>query len=125
MKKCLIKTNPPHYFEGKGLFCPDHSPDPGTKRQYSGSLIAVHLAQSLGIDRAEIVEFLYGLSALAAQEVVSTGEFNLPGLGRLVMAERKERTGRNPQTGEEIEIPARTTVKFKVSKKAKAALSSE
>lgn len=50
------------------------------------------------------------------------GEFTIPGLGKLVKAERKARTGRNPATGEAIQIPAKTTVKFRLAKGAKDAV---
>ena len=42
----------------------------------------------------------------------------MPGLGKLVKAERKERMGRNPAPGEQIKIAAKTTVKFLVAKAA-------
>ncbi|MDQ3252647.1 MAG: HU family DNA-binding protein, partial [Acidobacteriota bacterium] len=45
-----------------------------------------------------------------------SGEFSLPGFGKLVLSERKAREGRNPQTGDPIQIPAKTTLKFRVSK---------
>ena len=47
------------------------------------------------------------------------GEFTIPGIGKLVKAERKARLGRNPQTGETIKIKAKTVVKFRVAKAAK------
>jgi DNA-binding protein HU-beta len=50
------------------------------------------------------------------------GIFVVPGLGRLVKAHRKARTGRNPQTGEPIQIKAKTVVKFRVAKAAKDAI---
>jgi DNA-binding protein HU-beta len=43
----------------------------------------------------------------------------LPGIGKLVKANRKARMGRNPATGEAIKIPAKTVVKFRVAKAAK------
>lgn len=46
----------------------------------------------------------------------------IPGLGRLVKANRKARMGRNPQTGEPIKIPAKTVVKFRVAKATKDAI---
>ena len=46
----------------------------------------------------------------------------MPGLGKLVKAERKERMGRDPQTGEEIKIAAKTTVKLRVAKAAADAI---
>jgi DNA-binding protein HU-beta len=53
------------------------------------------------------------------KETKKNGVFVIPGLGRLVKAERKARLGRNPQTGETIKIKAKTVVKFRVAKAAK------
>jgi DNA-binding protein HU-beta len=46
----------------------------------------------------------------------------VPGLGKLVKKHRAARMGRNPATGAEIKIPAKTVVKFKISKAAKDAI---
>jgi DNA-binding protein HU-beta len=46
----------------------------------------------------------------------------LPGLGKLVLVNRKARMGRNPATGEAIKIPAKRVVKFHVAKAAKDAI---
>jgi DNA-binding protein HU-beta len=43
----------------------------------------------------------------------------VPGFGRLVLANRKARMGRNPQTGEPIKIPAKRVVKFRLAKALK------
>ena len=48
--------------------------------------------------------------------------FTLPGIGKLVVVKRKERMGRNPQTGEPIKIPAKTVLKFRIAKAAKEAV---
>ena len=53
---------------------------------------------------------------------VRTGEFTLPGFGKLVKATRKAREGRNPATGEPIKIAAKTTVKFRLGKALKDAV---
>ena len=63
-----------------------------------------------------------GLVELAYKEVKGSGEFNLPGLGKLVKKQRAAREGRNPATGETIQIPAKTVVKFRVAKAAKEAV---
>jgi hypothetical protein len=39
-----------------------------------------------------------------------------PGIGKLVLQKRKARKGRNPATGAEIKIPAKTVVKMRVAK---------
>ena len=48
--------------------------------------------------------------------------FTVPGLGKLVKQRRKARKGRNPATGEEIKIPAKTVLKFRIAKAAKDAV---
>ena len=54
----------------------------------------------------------------AVTEALKSGEkVTLVGFGTFMVAERAARTGRNPQTGEKIEIPARKVVKFKPGSK--------
>jgi len=62
------------------------------------------------------------LAETALQETKKNGEFTIPGLGKLVKAQRAARIGRNPQTGESIKIKAKTAVKFRVAKAAKDAI---
>ncbi len=50
--------------------------------------------------------------------------FTLPGIGKLVLVHRNARMGRNPATGEQIHIPAKTVVKFRVAKACKEAVMS-
>ncbi|MDP3900180.1 MAG: HU family DNA-binding protein [bacterium] len=80
------------------------------------------LAESTGMSKKEVGNFLDQLTSLAYKEVKSSGEFVLPGMGKLVKVDRKARMGRNPATGEEIKIPAKTVVKFRVAKAAKDAV---
>jgi DNA-binding protein HU-beta len=62
------------------------------------------------------------LAETALRETKKNGEFTIPGLGKLVKAQRAARIGRNPQTGESIKIKAKTAVKFRVAKAAKDAI---
>lgn len=78
-----------------------------------------HFAEKTGMKRAQVKEFFEELSDLASKEVKANGEFVLPGFGKLVRSERKAREGRNPATGETIQIPAKTTLKFRVGKAMK------
>ena len=48
--------------------------------------------------------------------------FTIPGVGKLVLVNRKARIGRNPATGEQIQIPAKKVVKFRVAKACKDAV---
>ena len=87
----------------------------GRKRMTQSEVIN-HFAERTGMKRAQVKEFFEELSNLATSEVKANGEFILPGFGKLVRSERKAREGRNPATGETIQIPAKTTLKFRVGK---------
>ncbi|MGH7229262.1 MAG: HU family DNA-binding protein [Nitrospiraceae bacterium] len=81
------------------------------------SQLADHLAGKAGITKKTAVQILDDLTAVAYKEAKNT--FTIPGIGKLVLANRKARMGRNPQTGEAIKIPAKRVVKFRVAKAAK------
>ena len=81
-----------------------------------------HMAEKLGITNKEAAAGLELLADTAIKETKKNGEFTIPGIGKLVKAERKARLGRNPQTGETIKIKAKTVVKFRVAKAAKDAI---
>lgn len=80
------------------------------------------LAESTGVSKKDVTTLMEKLVELAYKEVKSSGEFVVPGIGKLVKVHRKERMGRNPATGETIKIPAKTVVKFRVAKAAKEAV---
>ena len=82
----------------------------------SQSEVYNHFAEKTGMKRAQVKEIFEELANLAMSEVKSSGEFVVPGFGKLVLSERKAREGRNPQTGDTIQIPAKTTLKFRVGK---------
>jgi len=86
----------------------------------SKSAIADNLAKTGGYSKRQATEFLDNLTTLAYKEAKNS--FTIPGVGKLVLVNRKARMGRNPATGEEIKIPAKRVVKFRVSKKAKDAI---
>ncbi len=77
------------------------------------------MAEKLELTNKQSAAFLDLLAETAVKETKKNGVFVIPGLGRLVKAERKARIGRNPQTGEQIKIKAKTVVKFRVAKSAK------
>ena len=81
------------------------------------------LADSTGCKKSDVKGMFDALAALATSEVKSNGEFTLPGFGKLVKATRKARDGRNPATGATIRIPQKTTVKFRLGKAMKDAVS--
>ncbi|HEV2326658.1 MAG TPA: HU family DNA-binding protein [Terracidiphilus sp.] len=77
------------------------------------------LAEKLEITNKQSAAYLDLLAETAIKETKKNGVFVIPGIGRLVKAERKARMGRNPQTGQPIKIKAKTVVKFRVAKSAK------
>ncbi|HKK53972.1 MAG TPA: HU family DNA-binding protein [Patescibacteria group bacterium] len=83
------------------------------------SQILAALAEKTELSKKDVTNVLDTLADLAYAEVKKNGEFVLPGFGKLVKVNRKARMGRNPMTGEEIKIPAKTVVKFRLSKAAK------
>ena len=84
------------------------------------SQITSELAEKAGISKKAAVGFLEQLAALAYKHAKNT--FTLPGVGKLVLVNRKARMGRNPATGATIKIPAKKVVKFRVAKAAKDAI---
>ncbi|MBT3296422.1 MAG: HU family DNA-binding protein [Verrucomicrobia bacterium] len=75
------------------------------------------LAEKTGLTKVQAGEFLEELASLAYSE--AKDGFTIPGLGKLVLVDRKARMGRNPATGEQIHIPAKTVVKFRIAKVCK------
>lgn len=84
------------------------------------SQIVGKLADGSGLTKKAAADFLGNLTALAYKEAKNS--FTIPGLGKLVLVNRKARMGRNPQTGEPIKIPAKKVVKFRVAKACKDAV---
>ena len=77
------------------------------------------LSDKTGMAKKDVVSFMEALTDMALSEVKLNGEFTLPGIGKLVKKHRNARQGRNPATGETIQIPAKTVVKFRVAKACK------
>lgn len=88
---------------------------PMTKRE-----IIDHLATKLDQPKKVAEQFLNEYTELAYKEAKKS--FTMPGLGKLVVERRKARKGRNPATGEEIKIPAKKVLKFRIAKAAKDAI---
>jgi len=80
------------------------------------------LSEKTGISKKDVTTLMDTLAELAYSEVKTQGEFVLPGFGKLVKVHRKARQGRNPATGETIQIPAKIVTKFRLAKAAKEAV---
>ena len=84
------------------------------------SQIIAAVAEKADISKAQAKEALEGLAELAYAGAVDG--FTIPGIGKLVIVDRKARMGRNPATGETIHIAAKRVLKFRIAKAAKDAV---
>lgn len=80
------------------------------------------LVKKVGISKGQAIESL----SVVLDEItkaLSWGEqVQLPGFGKFLVAQRRERTGRNPKTGEKIKISAMKVPKFKAGRSLKDAV---
>ena len=84
------------------------------------SQIVAAIAEKNGLAKTLTSQILESIVELAYKNAKNT--FTIPGLGKLVLVNRKARMGRNPATGATIKIAAKRVVKFRVAKAAKDAI---
>ena len=84
------------------------------------SQIVAGVAEAAEISKKQAAAAIEALVCCAYKQ--AKNKFTLPGLGKLVLVNRKARMGRNPATGETIKIAAKRVVKFRVAKAAKDAI---
>lgn len=87
------------------------------------SQVEDHIAKKTGVPKKTVREILAEMAELSYAEAKNA--FTIPGVGKLVLVDRKARTGRNPRTGEPVEIPAKKVVKFRIAKACKDAVLKE
>jgi DNA-binding protein HU-beta len=97
-----------------------HTMAAAPRKPLTKTQLAEELAEKTGTTKKVAVTFLDSLAAIAYREAKVA--FSLPGIGKLVLVQRKARVGRNPATGATIKIPAKKVVKFRVAKAAKDAI---
>ena len=78
------------------------------------------MAETAEISKKQAVAAVEALVALAYKN--AKNGFTVPGLGKMVLVNRKARMGRNPATGEAIKIKAKRVVKFRIAKACKDAI---
>lgn len=81
-----------------------------------------HLADKTGLTKKQVAGFMDEVHTLAVKEAKKNGAFVFPGIGKVVLSNRKARMGRNPQTGEPLKIPAKRVVRVRVAKVLKDAV---
>jgi len=92
------------------------------KKPLTKSQIVSYFAKKFDFSKKAAASIIDEVSVLAVAETKKTGVFTFPGIGKLVLVKRKARVGRNPATGEPINIPAKTVVKMRVAKACKDAI---
>ena len=93
-----------------------------TAKPITKAQLVTALSEKLSMAKKDVNKSFDVLADIACKETKNKGSFTLPGIGKLVKVHRKARKGRNPQTGEEIKIKAKTVVKFRVAKACKDAI---
>ncbi len=81
--------------------------------------ITAHLADKIGISKKQVKSALDELKELVTRQLKKEGLLRLAGLGVFRKRKLKARMGRNPATGEQIKIPARTRLRFTPAKSLK------
>lgn len=74
------------------------------------------MAEKSELSKKDTEKALLAFVDTVKEELVKGGKIQLVGFGTFEVVERAARTGRNPQTGEEILIPASKSPKFKAGK---------
>ena len=92
------------------------------KKVLTKGQVVSHFAEKFVISKKTSASIIEEYAALAIAETKKKGAFVLPGIGKSVLVKRKARIGRNPQTGKEIKIPAKTVVKIRPAKAFKEAI---
>ncbi len=92
------------------------------KKPLTKSQIVSYVANKFDLSKKTAVAIIEEMAALAVAETKKAGAFTFPGIGKLVLVKRKARVGRNPATGQPINIPAKTVVKMRVAKACKDAI---
>jgi DNA-binding protein HU-beta len=80
------------------------------------------VAEKTGQSQSSVGEVLSAFESVVTAAVVGGDKVQIPGFLTFEKAERAARTGRNPATGEEMQIPASTVPKVKVGKSFKDAV---
>jgi DNA-binding protein HU-beta len=92
------------------------------KKPLTKAQVISYFAKKFDLSKKAASSVIDEMAALAIAETKKVGAFTFPGVGKLVLVKRKARVGRNPATGEPINIPAKTVVKMRIAKACKDAI---
>ncbi|MFW7380941.1 MAG: HU family DNA-binding protein [Oligoflexus sp.] len=80
------------------------------------------IAKQTGATKADTERMLTAFTGIVEKNIKKKEGIRLVGFGTFTTSKRKARVGRNPQTGEEIKIPARTVPVFRPGAALKSAV---
>lgn len=80
------------------------------------------VAESSGLSKADAEKAVESMVSCITKELKGGGDVRIVGFGNFTVSKRAATTGRNPQTGAEVKIPARTVPKFSAGKGLKDAV---
>ena len=83
------------------------------------------IAEKTGYTQKDVAVVVDAMIETVTEVMVAGEDVKVSGLGKFSVSERAAREGRNPQTGEAIEIPATKSIKFKASSTLKNAVKGE
>ncbi len=86
------------------------------KKAMSKKDLVMQVAEAAGTDRKVVAAVLDGIAGVASKAMTAGDPVVLPGLGKLVVRDRAAREGRNPKTGETVQIAASRSVRFVAAK---------
>jgi len=92
------------------------------KKPMTKAQIVSHFAKKFDFSKKAASSVIDEMALLGIAETKKVGAFTFPGIGKSVLVKRKARVGRNPATGELINIPAKTVVKIRIAKAFKDAI---
>jgi DNA-binding protein HU-beta len=95
---------------------------PTSKKPITKNQIVTHFAEKFELSKKVASSIIDEMAMLAIAETKKAKAFTFPGVGKLVLVKRRARKGRNPATGEEIDIPVRVGVKMRIGKACKEAI---
>jgi integration host factor subunit alpha len=84
--------------------------------------IVESIYEKVGFSKKEVAKIVEYIFDIIKESLVNEDKIKISGFGNFVIRKKRSRRGRNPQTGDDIEITARRILTFKPSQVLKAAL---
>ncbi len=95
-----------------------------TEKTITRADLADALYQKLGLSRSESADIVDSVFEEMSDGLIDGENVKISGFGSFVLRDKKERIGRNPKTGEQVQVPAKKVPYFKPSKALKVLVNS-